>query len=310
MKEDGKELDQETADLYAQIAGEVFQEGAPVVPENEPVIIPTEKKGEVGGLEPPPKQEPPPKEKKEEVDPWEGVNPGLRAAFESISQKMEGMTKSLETVTQLDERVKQAERRVGGLNNQLRDLKVTADKQPTQEEISKALENKKNLDEFIQDFPVHEKGIRALAEGVIDEKLKGIQMPDLAAFRTELKGEFDKELTDLQKVFAITLLNSHYPDRLTIVKSPKFLGWLDTQDAETKGWYSSWSALDGLKLLDKFTGKNRSVDLENILQERQERLDDAATLNRTKTPVRKQKTEAEFTREEIYAQEAKKIWSK
>lgn len=244
---------------------------------------------------------PTPEKPTPEEDPWEGVNPALRAAIENL-------TKKTADIDSLSFRVKQAESRVGGIDNRLRDLpKGAVGNTPSQQDVEAALASEEGMKEFLEDFPAHAKQLQA-RDAALRKTVEGI--------RAELQTDFDKKLNDIQLATELKILGLKYPNHKQVVEEPDFKDWLPKQTPEVQAQYSSWDALEGIKVLDKYFNdkpkpmEEESDDTPSIAEQRKERLEDHSGNFRASGKPRKQKTEAEMTEDELRSHYAKEIWSK
>ena len=88
-------------------------------------------------------------EQQRTVDPWEGVSPALKQAFDEMSQRI-GAVQATET------RLKQAESRIGAITNELHVAKkavATAKDTPSAEQMAAAAESDEKWSTLKADFP-------------------------------------------------------------------------------------------------------------------------------------------------------------
>jgi hypothetical protein len=234
-------------------------------------------------------------ESEQRVDLYEGVPQVVRDALKQLNERYDA-------VSQIEERLKQAERRVGGIDNRLRDFKTA--KPLTKEEVIKGLKENKVWRELEEDFPTH---AEALALAVASRGDSGIGLDEIESVREKLQTDFESKLSQAQMGFELKLLRSHHPDHASAILEPEFEPWLEKQDAATQARYGSMDALDAIYLLNQY--KKSKTAPRDIVQERQERLALSANVPGGTKPS-KQKSEADMSDDEYRRHYAKTLWGK
>lgn len=234
-------------------------------------------------------------EKKEE-DPWVGVNPAIKQAFDNMSQKVE-------SVQATEARLKQAESRIGSITNELHAAKKAAESVkvgPTADQMKAAAESDEKWEGLKKDFPEWADAF----DGRFDKKL--------TVKLDELKGEIKKELEGgkVSPDLDLRLLNIAKPKWKDTVKSPEWKEWLAMQPPETQALVSSERAEDAIAAIISFEEAQTKVPQKTateIAAERKERIKTAVLPQGGKAvPV---KSEADMSAEELRANIGKEVFA-
>jgi nitrogen regulatory protein PII-like uncharacterized protein len=271
--------EQEAARVRAEVAAELNAEesGTP------PVVDATD--GE------------PKKEEEKIVDPWEGVNPALKQAFDVMSSRVE-------TLTATETRLKQAESRIGAITNELHAAKKAAEvvkEAPTAAQMAAAAVSDEKWESLKKDFPEWAEAF----DGRFDQKLT-VKLKEL---RDELKEEIKSVVPGTTtENLDLRLLSIVKPKWKETVASPEWKEWLAIQNAETAALITSDKAEDAISILTAFEeAKRGSKTATEIAAERNQRLRTAVLpVGGKATPA---KSEAEMTAEELRANIGKEIFA-
>ena len=232
--------------------------------------------------------------KTEHVDPWEGVNPALKQAFDNMSQRVG-------TLQVTESRLKQAESRIGAITNELhvaRTVKAT----PTAEQMQIAAASDEKWESLKKDFPEWAEAFDGRFDQKITVKLKELR----EELKTELKGEIvdGKPPADLDLRF----LNIVKPKWKAIVASTEWKEWLALQPQETAALVRSDRAEDAISIITAFeeTGRTQKTATE-IAAERKQRMRTAVIPQGGKaTPV---KSEADMSAAELRANIGEEVYA-
>ena len=231
----------------------------------------------------------PPKE-----DPWEGVNPAIKQAFDEMSQKVS-------TVQATEMRLKQAESRIGSITNELHAAKKAAETvkaAPSAAQMQAAAESDEKWENLKKDFPEWAEAF----DGRFDKKLTS----KINELKEEIKNEIagGKPSADLD----LRLLNIVKPKWKETVKTPEWKEWLSKQAPETAALVSSDRAEDAISIITLFeeTARPQKTATE-IAAERKERMKTSVLpVGGKAVPV---KSEADMNAAELRANIGKQIFA-
>jgi hypothetical protein len=235
----------------------------------------------------------------EPTDPYEGLHPAIRAKLESQDQLLE--------------RLRKAEGHIGGLTSEHKRIKdelaaakaaATAVKEaPTQAQVAKAQVSTEKWDQLKTDFPEW--------ADALEERLGATAQPDLEGLRSQIRDELTPELTTRisaqlkAEIAAETegrLVNIAHRGWKDTVKTPEFVQWYETQPADVKALGGSSTAEDAITLLDAYKAQAAAKpSAQQIKQQRQQRMQEAATVargNQVGAPV---KSTDDMSAEEYWA---------
>lgn len=269
----------ETAEEIAKMREEVAEElraeeaGEPVVQTEDQVV-----------------DAPPPGD-----DPWAGVNPALKQAFDEMSSKVQ-------TMATAEARLKQAESRIGAITNELHAAKKAATElkdAPSAAQIAAATESDEKWESLKKDFPEWAEAF----DGRFDKKL--------SAKVKELRDELKEELKGGAKVenLEVRLLNIAKPNWKKTVASPEWKEWLAKQPADRAALVQSDIAEDAISLISEFeeTFKAPQKTASEIAAERKQRMKTAVLPQGGKAaPV---KSQADMNAAELRASIGKEIFA-
>ena len=242
-----------------------------------------------------------------EKDPWAGVDPTLRKAFDEMSAKMKDLD-------EVGYRLKQTESRIGALQNQLHEAKKVAEEikvAPTKEEIEKAVTDETSWSELKEEFPEWATAIDArLAKASSSFKTEQDKIKDSQATTTKQIEDKIVKLQELTETFEKSLLEFKHPDWEKTISTPEYQGWILKQPEETKKLTTSKFAKDAVKVLNEFakiteTQNNKSP--AEIAAERKQRLKQAVSVDGKKT--KPAKSEADMDEEELRKKLALEVWA-
>ena len=233
--------------------------------------------------------EPPP------PDPWEGVNPALKQAFDAMSARVE-------TLQTAETRLKQAESRIGAITNELSAAKKAATEvkdAPSAAQMAAAAESDEKWENLKKDFPEWAEAF----DGRFDKKL--------TAKVNELRAELKEELKGGAKVenLEIRLLNIAKPNWKKTVASPEWKEWIAKQPPERAALVQSDVAEDAISLISDFeeTFKAPQKTASEIAAERKQRMKTAVLPQGGKAaPV---KSQADMNGAELRANIGKEVFA-
>lgn len=233
---------------------------------------------------------------KDEVkDPWEGVNPALKQAFDDMSHKVEVLSAT-------EMRLKQAESRIGSITNELHAAKKAADTvkvAPSAAQMQAAAESDEKWESLKKDFPEWAEAF----DGRFDKKLtQKVQ---------ELKDEIAKQIADGKPTadLDLRLLNIAKPRWKETVNTPEWKEWLSKQPPEKAALVSSDRAEDAISIITLFEESTKATQktATEIAAERKQRIKTAVLPQGGKAvPV---KSEADMTVSELRANIGKEIFA-
>ena len=231
-------------------------------------------------------------------DPWAGVNPALKAQFDTMSGKLEGLANS-------ETRLKQAESRIGSLTNELHNANAaaTVNKEDQERLLADATESDEKWEELKTDFP-------DWAEA-IESRLAKVKSPEDDGKAIEKLRETLTEETD-EKI-EIAVLSFVHPEWETTKESQPYKDWLKDQPEEIVLKTKSSKAQDAISVLDAFDtfadqDEKPQKTAAEITRQRQNRLKKSVALKGGKANSPKSEedmTEAEFrihAGKEVYAE--------
>lgn len=290
MSEENELTQEEAVEFRAEFAAELEAEesGTPIVEkEKKEVVEETVEKDA------------------EKIDPWEGVNPELKAQFDSMSSRLESFAAT-------EERLKQAESRIGGITNELhaakqinKDNTVEKKEAPTEDEIKVASESLEKWKELKNDFPDWADAIEHRLSILKSEMTPGVSLETLTKEIAALKESF-KDSTGSQIEKAI--LSFAHPDYEQTISSSEYATWLKSQSADVIEKTNSVTAADAISVLDQFESfKKESKSVKDIERQRKDRLTKSVVVEGgPTTPV---KSEADMSDSEYRANIAKEVFA-
>ena len=239
-----------------------------------------------------------PSEPRKAIDPWEGVNPALKQAFDEMSNRVNNF-QATET------RLKQAESRIGAITNELhaaRKAAETVKAAPTAEQMQAAAESDEKWENLKKDFPEWADAF----DGRFDKKIT-VKLKEL---REELKTELKSEIGDGKPPanLDLRLLSIVKPKWKETVASKEWKEWLALQPHETAALVTSDRAEDAITIITSFEDATRpQKTATEIAAERKQRIKTAVLPQGGKAvPV---KSEADMTAEELRANIGKEIFA-
>jgi len=198
-------------------------------------------------------------------DPWEGVNPALKAEFDRMSEKAA-------KVDEFATRLQQAESRIGAVTNQLTEAQKAAEEanqKPTEEQIAAAAASKEKWEELKADFPEWGEAIEGQFAALREElgaNGGGITQADLDAAIQKASEEVDLKVE-------LGILNYAYPNWEEIKDSNDFKTWVKAQPEDLIAKTRSTSAYDAIDVLDLYTeARGTKKTASEINRDRQQRL--------------------------------------
>ena len=211
-------------------------------------------------------------------DPWEGVNPKVKAELESVSAKLAAFDK-------LPDRLRNIEGHIGGLTSQIKTafaakqaVEVKGGEAPTQTQIEQAKTSEK-WKQLAQDYP-------DWAEAM-DERLatlKPSQAPvDVAALtasiRAEIEADTGKKLEQVEaRAVEFAIVSIQHKGWKQKVQSPEFKAWFGKQAPDIQALANSNAADDALKLLDTYEAAAKAAKKAEVeAAEKAKRLKGAMT---------------------------------
>lgn len=221
------------------------------------------------------------------VDPWEGVNPALKQAFDEMSSRVE-------TLKVTEARLKQAESRIGAITNEMHSVKKAAAEAPTSEQMQAAAASDEKWESLKKDFPEWAEAF----DGRFDKKLTA----KVRELRDELEGKIKGgENLDLR------LLNMIKPNWKKTVATPEWKEWLALQSPESAARVSSDKAEDATAIISEFEASRGQKTATEIAAERKQRIKGAVLPQGGKAiPV---KSEADMSAAELRANIGREIYA-
>jgi len=287
-----------TPEQEAEFRREVFNQNSPAEEPGETVVVDADEEEvdpEAGTVVAP--------DPKPEVDPWEGVAPGLKTLFE-------GMSKKLEVVDTIAGRLKQAENRIGSFEPtivDMRNAKKAAVDAPTEAQIAAAAKSKVKLDELIDQFPEYGEVLKEQLEIIrseVDAKLAG--NPALQTEIDELKAKVKSGAST-----QLDFMNFFRPDWEAVAGSKEYRDYVETLSGADRAKHTSPLASDALDLLEGFDAYKSGTPQKSaaqIAEERRTRL--KASVLPKKEPSQAPKSEEHMTEQEFRKSAAAEIWPK
>ncbi len=223
--------------------------------------------------------------KKETVDPWAGVNPALKQAFDEMSNRVSSFQ-----VTEA--RLKQAESRIGAISNELYTAKKVGT--PTKEQMAAATESDEKWESLKTDFPEWAEAF----DSRFDKKLTA----KVNELRSELKSE--SAAPDLE----VRLLTLVKPKWKSTVATEDWKNWLAQQPPEKQALVQSPIADDAVSILNEYEEASKShKSATEIAAERKQRIITSVLPQGGKaTPL---KSEVDMTPSELRATIGKEIYA-
>jgi hypothetical protein len=226
------------------------------------------------------------------ADPWEGVSPVLKQAFDEMSNRVAA-------VSATEARLKQAESRIGAITNELHVAKKAVKDAPTAEQMAAAQESDEKWENLKNDFPDWAEAF----DGRFDKKLS----QSIERLRDELKGAASQAGMTAE-AFEERLLTFAKPKWKTIIASPEWKEWIAAQPPERASLVSSPLAEDARDLIDAFEESTKTEKTATeIAAERKQRLNTAVLPKGGKSvPL---KSEADMSPSELRANIGKEIYA-
>lgn len=235
------------------------------------------------------------------------------AASEEVIDPYEGLPavvkEKLGLVDKLQNDLKASNGRLASIQREFdvaKQARLKTDDAPTEKAIEAAAKKSEKWEKLKEDFP-------EWAEAM-DERL-GSMAPARAFDPTQIQGLVDERLSKAQQDFdrklqAIQMerIEEKHEGWLEKINTPDFAAWMNAQPAEVKALAESDKPRDAIKMLDLFEQARKpkpSVEQAAIEQERQSRLDMAATRKGPSAPP--PKGDEEMTEDEIWNQEARRL---
>ncbi len=233
------------------------------------------------------------------VDPWAGVNPALKQAFDTMSQQVV-------TLQATENRLRQAESRIGAINNELYAAKKAADtvkESPSAEQIAAASSSDEKWESLKGDFPEWAEAF----DGRLDKKLAA-KVAELKAEIQTAKAAGGPGVEELKNSFEERFLTVLKPKWRETIASPEWKTWLAQQPPETVALTKSDHAEDAISVLSSFEGSTvRQKTATEIAAERKERIKTSVLPRGGKSaPVL---SEADMTAAELRANIGKEIFA-
>jgi hypothetical protein len=277
-------MDEEAVDLQALWDSEASaREKADAEPQGTPEPAPADPTPEPAAAAP---AEP-------EADPYAGLHP-------KIVEQLKQIDALSAANSQLQHKVSSAEGRVAAMQRELGEAKkaqVQTSAGPSNAELAAAAKSPEQWEQLKADFPEWGSAVEAFvnsklpgAQPVSEEQITALLDSRQAPVIGELKTQLNKALVEIK----------HEGWEAT-VKTDAFKQWLVVQDEATKSLAASDEPRDAVSLLSKFKA-SQEKPARNIKQERQGRLEAAASPRRASAPAAK--SEEELTPEEIWNLEA------
>jgi len=207
---------------------------------------------------------------KEEVDPYAGFHPDVRAKLERFDQMATAQQQLLNDL-------KEAKGRIGALQSEFaKSRQAKPAEQPSQAQIAAATVNPEKWESLKKDFPEWGEGITAFVEARLGQLKTGVEqeaVEQLLAQRTE---ETSTQLAQLEKKYNEALVSVKHKDWRKEVNSPEFHAWFQVQAPDVQSLAASPNGLDAIDMLDRFHA-DRARSPAAVRQERTERLRAAVT---------------------------------
>ena len=196
-------------------------------------------------------------------DPWEGVNPALKAMLEGISTKVGEVDK-------LGQRFKSFEGRLGHVQNAIAAAnaaaKVGGAGAPTQAQVKEAMQSTAKWDALMADMgPDWKEAFEEKLAAQAAVLSKNAPAVDAGKIKKELEEGFTRSVHEIseastQKARQLTQLDIKYPTWEQDIKQPEFKPWLDAQAPEMQALMGSDSATDALKVLDAYAEHRKAAE--------------------------------------------------
>jgi len=243
-----------------------------------------------------------------ETDPWDGVNPALKAQFDAMSSQ-------LESFKQTEYRLKQAESRIGSLTNRLHEVTTARQKAetdeptaPTKDQMEKAAKSKEAWEELEEDFPEWATAI----DGRLAEIREEVAKKGGTITQEQVDAAIQDATTGLERQFEIRILKRFHPDYETVKESQDFQTWINAQPEEIKAKTRSDSAEDAITVLDAYKvayqgNGSKSKTASEIAEERRQRLARSTVPEGRK--ARAPKSEAEMNEPELRKKIGREVWA-
>lgn len=220
-------------------------------------------------------------------DPWAGVDPALKKAFEEMSQEVTTL-KAAET------RLKQAELRIGAITQELHVAKQAI---PSAEQMAEAIESDEKWDDLKKDFPEWAEAF----DSRFDRKLNTA----LSTLKTKidaLKGQ-GATTEEIEK----RLLSFAKPKWKETIASTEWKEWLAAQPSEVTALTESDAAADAVQVLNAFEEATKQKTATEIAAERKKRIKTAILPEGGKAiPL---KSEADMNGAELRATIGKEVYA-
>lgn len=234
----------------------------------------------------------------EPTDPYAGLHPAIRAKLEQQDQLMD--------------RIRKAEGHIGGLSSENRRIKdeLAAAKAaaeavrsaPTQAQVVQAKASTEKWDQLKTDFPEW--------ADALEERLGATAQPDIEGLRSQIRDELTPQLTEHISTRLKAEIASETEGRLVniahrgwkdTVKTPEFVSWYEAQPADVKALGASPTAEDAISLLDSYKAAVAAKPgAEQIRQQRQKRMQEAASIARGNQGGAPVKSTDDMTPEEFW----------
>ena len=236
-------------------------------------------------------------------DPFAGLHPAVRARLESI----DGLT----------QRLRNTEGHIGGLTSENKRLAgevaaaqaaaKTSTAAPTTAQMQAAQASTAKWDQLKTEFPEW--------ADALEERLSRVQpaQPNLDELRNQIRGELTQQLTtditarvsaDLAAKTEDRLVNVAHRGWKDTVKTKEFTDWYAKQPTEVQQLGASPVAEDAIALLDKYqvhrSAQAPAVDPAQVKQQRQQRLQEAASMARGNASVPPVKSPNDMTDQEYW----------
>jgi hypothetical protein len=200
----------------------------------------TETQAEVKA-EPEVKEEPAP-------DPWAGVSPALKEAFESERKR----------VAEMEHRLKSYEGRVAGYQKALEAATAaTKGAAPTKRQFTEAIKSTEKWEKMKADFPDF---ADALEERFIGEREAAPPQFDANGFKTEITTSLSEQIAQAKnEARQFARLDAKYDGWEDTLRTPEFKTWYALQAPELQALGASDKAADAMKVLDAYNGRQAAA---------------------------------------------------
>jgi hypothetical protein len=233
------------------------------------------------------------------LDPWEGVNPAIKKAFDEMSSRVA-------TLQATEQRLKQAESRIGSITNELHAARKVADSAvksaPTAAQIEAAAASDEKWEALKTDFPEWAEAF----DGRFDKKLAASVKELREAIKAELKEEVGGNTAENLDLKLLSVVKRNWR---TTIASKEWKDWLVTQPPERQALVNSEKAEDAIDLIDSFeqTQKQPAKTATEIAAERKQRMKQSVLPQGGKaTPP---KSEADMSAAELRAKIGREVFA-